>query len=123
MGACECEKADVGELGVDGRESDESVEGDESDGSSEVVSTVRFSLERALRRVFPGKARLTKLVSLVVRLESRRRAAAPLSDIMQNQRIEYDEHISNTPTVELLVALPRLSKTYDGGMCSSALSP
>ena len=42
---------------------------------------------------------------------------------MQNQRIEYDEHISNTPTVELLVALLCLSKTYDGGMCwSTALA-
>ena len=42
---------------------------------------------------------------------------------MQNQRIEYDEHILNTPTVELLVALLCLSKTYDGGMCwSTALA-
>ena len=70
---CEWDCENTGELGVDGGESDDNVDGDESaEGSSELVFTVMFSFERAIRRDLPGNARLTKLESRAVRLEVER---------------------------------------------------
>ena len=70
MRSSDREWIEVGELGVDGGDIDESVDGDESaDGSSELVSMLRLSFERAFRRTLPGKARLTRLASRADRLE------------------------------------------------------
>ena len=71
--ACERRYVDVGELGVDGDECDEIVDGDDSaDGVSDPDETLRFNFERPRTRNLLGKASPTRFDRRVERLDVER---------------------------------------------------